>query len=78
MRPKTASDEEMSQFANQTIILPQTLKNKNLVIEINGEGKQEFKTFYSSALEIQINEAFGELKVMNGETSLGKVYVKVF
>lgn len=78
MRHKEASDEEMAQFATQKIELPASLKHKNLVIEINGEGKQEFKTFYSSDLKIQINEAFGELKVMQGEKAMGKIYVKVF
>lgn len=58
--------------------MPTALKHKNLVIEINGDGKQEFKTFYSSDLKIQINEVFGELKVMHGDKSLGKIYVKVF
>jgi len=52
MRHKEASDEEMAQFATQKIELPASLKHKNLVIEINGEGKQEFKTFYSSDLKI--------------------------
>ena len=45
--------------------------HKNLVIEINAEGKQEFKTFYSNDLKIQINETFGELKVMHGDKALG-------
>ncbi len=49
-----------------------------MVIEVNGEGKQEFKTFYSTDLKIQINEAFGELKVMHGEAALSRVYCKVF
>lgn len=58
--------------------MPSQLVNKNLVIEVNGDGKQEFKTFYSTDLKIQVNEAFGELKVMHGEQALGKVYCKVF
>jgi hypothetical protein len=41
------------------------------VIEINGEGKQEFRTFYSCALKVHINEAFGELKVSHSEKALG-------
>jgi hypothetical protein len=52
----------------------------NLVIEINGANKQEFKTFYGNALKIVILESYGELKVTHKETgeALSKVYVKVF
>ncbi len=78
MQESAASEEEMAQFVTQKVSLVEQLKHKNLVIEINGDGKQEFKTFYSSALKIQINEAFGELKVMHADKGLGKIYVKVF
>lgn len=51
-----------------------------MVIEINGGGKQEFKTYYSSQLKVNILESFGELKVVHAETgkALPRVYVKVF
>jgi hypothetical protein len=54
------------------------LKNKNLVIEVIAEGKQEFRTYYSTELKITFNEAFGELKVMHNNKGIGKIYVKVF
>jgi hypothetical protein len=78
MCPEEASEEELASFVVRKVDLPSQLVNKNLVIEVNGEGKQEFKTFYSTDLKIQVNEAFGELKVMHGEQALGKVYCKVF
>lgn len=78
MRSAQATEEEMVQFISKKVALPESLVHKNLVIEINGEGKQEFKTFYSTALKIQFNEAFGELKVMKDDKACGKVYVKVF
>lgn len=70
----------MRQSVVKTQELPADLKNKNLVLEILAEGKQEFKTYYSSALKILVNEAFGELKVtlVNSSKPLGRVYVKVF
>lgn len=51
-----------------------------MVIEINGEGKQKFKSFYSCDLKVNITEAYGELKVTNKNTNkaLSCVYVKVF
>lgn len=72
--------EDMSQYVTKQVPLPASLLNKNLVIEINGEGQQQFKTFYSCQLKVQINEAFGELKVMHSERNVAasKVYVKVF
>ena len=52
----------------------------NLVIEINGADKQEFKSFYGSALKVIILENYGELKVTHKDTgkALSKVYIKVF
>ena len=54
--------------------------NLNLVIEINGADKQEFKTFYGSAIKVVVLESYGELKVSHKESgkALPKVYVKVF
>ena len=56
------------------------MKGKNVVIEINSDDIQHFKTFYSSELKVHINQQYGELKVYNRETlkALSKVYVKVF
>ncbi len=61
------------------IELPEKLKNLNMVVEINGEGKQLFKTYYSSSLKLTLMEAYGELKVtdMQGKP-LSQVYIKVF
>jgi hypothetical protein len=50
-----------------------------MVIEINGGGKQIFKTYYSSQLKVIVNENFGELKVTDENNKpLPKIYVKVF
>jgi hypothetical protein len=59
--------------------IPENLRAKNMVIEINGQGKQIFKSYYSTQLKVTLIEAYGELKVtdMNGK-ALPKVYVKVF
>jgi hypothetical protein len=50
-----------------------------MVVEINGEGKQIFKTYYSSTLKVTLIEQFGELKVTDKDGKASpKVYVKVF
>lgn len=63
-----------------SIPIPDKLKNQNIVIEINGEGKQEFRTFYSNQLRVNILESYGELKVIHSQSgkALPRVYVKVF
>ena len=67
-------------IVRKTQLIPEALKNQNVVIEILGANKQTFKTFYSNALKIQVLEAYGELKVMHAEkgTPMAKVYVKVY
>ena len=60
--------------------VPGELVSKNMLIEISGYGKQEFRTFYSNQLKVTVLEAYGELKVTHEETKkpLPSVYVKVF
>ena len=60
--------------------LPTDLKGKNMVIEINSDDLQEFKTFYSCQLKVQFIEKFGELRVFKSDTMqpLSKVYCKVY
>ena len=55
------------------------LQKNNLVIEVSGEGKQSFLTYFSTSLKISINENFGELKATDqNDKPLAKVYVKTF
>lgn len=70
--------------------IPQKIKGKNVAIEMNFDAQyaqhqvgktcflQEFRTFYSSMIKVQINEKLGELKVFADGKSLSKAYVKVF
>ena len=60
--------------------LPDVLVGKNVVVEVNSDDIQIFKTFYSSQLKVDIIQKFGELRVFRQSTMepLSKVYVKVF
>ena len=60
--------------------MPEKLKLQNMVIEINGEGKQLFRTYYATQIKVLLTEAFGELKVTEKDSAkpLPRVYVKVF
>ena len=51
-----------------------------MVIEVTGEGKQLFRTYYATQIKVALVEAYGELKVTDKTTGkpLPKVYVKVF
>ena len=60
--------------------VPDKLKLQNMVIEVNGEGKQLFRTYYATQIKVLLTEAFGELKVTEKDSGkpLSRVYVKVF
>ena len=66
------------EHSGSKIPMPAELSGKNVVIEVNSDDLQEFRTFYSSSLKLSINEDFGELRVYHNEKALSKVYVKVF
>jgi hypothetical protein len=62
------------------INVPEHLKLQNMVIEVTGEGKQLFRTYYATQIKVTLTEAYGELKVTEKESGkpLPRVYVKVF
>jgi hypothetical protein len=71
---------DLSQEQKIQIKVPENLKLQNMVIEVTGEGKQLFKTYYASQIKVQLVEAYGELKVTDKveNKALPRVYVKVF
>mmetsp|Transcript_20692 Transcript_20692/g.19713 ORF Transcript_20692/g.19713 Transcript_20692/m.19713 type:complete len:436 (-) Transcript_20692:159-1466(-) len=70
---------EYQSLKHLQIAIPEELKKNNMVIEVNGEGKQLLKSYYSSQLKVVLIESFGELKVCDqNDQPLPKVYVKVF
>ena len=64
---------------SDTFEILEKYQKENLVIEVTGESKQSFLTYFSTSLKITINENFGELKITDEENNpLSKVYVKAF
>lgn len=63
-----------------TIDLPKDLVNRNVLVEIVAGGKTRSQPYYANALEVTLQENYGQLKVVNAATSkaLPKVYVKVY
>ena len=80
VKPCHVAEQEIPANTSKVEIpLPEDLKNKNMVIEVNGGGKQFFKTFYSASLKVKITEQYGELKVVDSQgKALPKTYIKVF
>lgn len=65
--------------AHCKVELPKALQGKSVIIEVNSNDLQRFKTFFSAQLNVQVNEDFGELRVFNkAKKPLSRVYVKVF
>lgn len=75
-----ADEAKLQSYVTAQIPMPAKLKNQNMVIEINGGDKQEFKTYYSNTLKVSLLESYGELKVSHSETNaaLPRTYVKVY
>lgn len=63
IHPQNISELQLSQHHLLNLDIPEDLKTKNMVIELNAEGKQIFKTYYSSQLKVTFVENYGELKV---------------
>ena len=63
-----------------TLDLPKDLVNRNVLVEIVAGGKTRSQPYYANALEVTLQENYGQLKVVNAATSkaLPKVYVKVY
>lgn len=64
----------------KTIPLPDDFKNRNVMIEIMGNGAQSTRTHFANALTVNLSENYGQLSVKckTGNVALAKVYVKVY
>ncbi|MBL8825025.1 MAG: hypothetical protein JNJ77_20725 [Planctomycetia bacterium] len=64
----------------QAFELPADLVNRNVLVEITANGKTSSAPYYANALDVTLQENYGQLKVVNASTSkaLPKVYVKVY
>jgi hypothetical protein len=60
--------------------LPEPLRARNVMIEVDGGGVRRSCASYASALSVQVVENYGQLNVTHQKESrpLGGVYVKVF
>lgn len=65
---------------SQVLKIPESLKNKNLVIKISGAGKESIVTYNPNQMDISISENYGELRIISVDTKkpLSGIYVKVY
>ena len=60
--------------------LPPQLHNRNLLIEIEGEGQRQTQTYFAHSLAVRLFENYGQLQVLRQQEKrpLATVYVKVY
>lgn len=60
--------------------VPEDLSDRNLMIEVTGEGISRSKVYYPNALQVDVVETYGHLRVADKKSGKGlsKVYVKVY
>ena len=64
----------------QSIPLPAELTNRNVLVEIVGGGKTRSLPYYANALDVRLQENYGQLRVTDAASGKAqpKVYVKVY
>lgn len=62
------------------IPLPQHLTQKNVMVEVQAAGKSQSLPYVANAMNVVMNENYGQLRVADasGSKALAKVYVKVY
>jgi hypothetical protein len=60
--------------------LPESLRNQNVLVEIEAGGQRRSQPIFSNSLNIQLNDNYGQLRVMHADSGqvLPKVYCKVY
>ena len=81
IRPNASDMVELPTQKSQAVFaLPAELRNRNVLVEIVGDGISRTHAHYSNSLAVQVIDNYGQVKVFNRETEkpLSKVYVKVY
>lgn len=77
---KTCEKVKMDSVPNTlSVPIPAALANTNVYIQVKGKAKSTFVHYMTSSLKIQLNENYGQIKVMDDKLKpLSKVYVKAY
>jgi hypothetical protein len=65
---------------SKSIPLPESLLNKNVLVEVVAAGQTKSQAYYSNSLAVQVIENYGQVKVTHQATGkpIMKAYVKVY
>ncbi len=63
-----------------TMDLPKEFLSSNVMVEIVAGGVKKSRAYYANSLSVQVVENYGQVKVLNSDTSkpISKAYVKVY
>jgi hypothetical protein len=75
--------EEFKLPANEktfSVNLPDDLARRNVLVEVTAGGKTYSAPYYANAMDVRLNENYGQLRVTDSATGkpLAKVYVKTY
>ncbi|HRF00117.1 MAG TPA: hypothetical protein PLI18_06345 [Pirellulaceae bacterium] len=65
---------------NRTIELPESLRTANVLVEVTGGSESRAQAYYAHALDVQLQDEFGQLQVRlaTDRKPLSRTYVKVY
>lgn len=80
IRPKKSEWIELPQGGNHKWALPEELNRSNVLVEISGGELVKSQAYYAHAMNVQMIESYGQLKVVDAKTGrkVPKTYCKVY
>ena len=81
IRPNQTQDVALPEGqASLQVKLPESLQNKNVLVEVTGAGQTKNQAYYSNSLNVQVIENYGQVRVTHATTGkpVSKAYVKVY
>lgn len=81
IRPNASMHVDLAEGSrHKEMVLPEKYHNANVLIEITAAGRTRSRAYYSNALDVQLMENYGQLRVthQNSGSPLSTVYVKVY
>jgi len=81
IRPNFTQEVKLpAEQGKQAIKLPDNFVRRNVLVEVMGGGKTRSLPYYANAMDVQLAENYGQLRVRDTATgkALAKVYVKTY
>lgn len=81
IKPNTTDQIDLPRgTSNHSFELPDSLDNKNILVELSSGDQTKSKAYYANSLNLQMIENYGQLRVTDVKSGkpMSKVYVKVY